>query len=97
VNKSGTEDSLLCEAASGVLTLTQNGHGGNNVLMLDYQGLSCVDNAAEVFNGSYSIDGTNSTGKFAGAMGSGRLTGSVDASSTLTLGNLSGTLLLAHP
>ena len=95
MNKTGLEDSLLCEAASGVLALTQKTNSGN-VLMLDYQGLSCLDSAAFVFNGSYSIDGANSLGKFASAMGSGRLTGSVDGSSTLTLGNLSGTLLLHH-
>jgi hypothetical protein len=88
----GTVNNLACEAASGVLVLTQKGNS-SNVLMLDYQGASCIDNAAFVFNGSYSVDGTKSVGKFAGAMGSGTLTGSVDASSTLTLGNLSGTLL----
>jgi hypothetical protein len=32
--------------------------------------MKCLDSAALVFNGSYSIDGTKSTGKFAGAMGS---------------------------
>jgi hypothetical protein len=73
-------------------------------LTLDYQGLSCatfdvglISQVASVFNGSYAVDGANSAGKFAGAMGSGTLTGSVDANSTLTLGNLNGTLLLAHP
>ncbi len=90
-----TVDNLLCDGASGVLALTQKTNS-SNVLMLDYQGVSCLDSAAYVFNGSYSIDGASSLGKFAGAMGSGRLTGSVDASSTLTLGNLSGTLLLHH-
>jgi len=90
-----TVDNLLCDGASGVLALTQKTNSGN-VLMLDYQGVSCLDSAAYVFNGSYSIDGTSSLGKFAGAMGSGNLTGSVDASSTLTLGNLNGTLLLHH-
>jgi hypothetical protein len=91
----GLVDNLACAGASGVLPLTQKTNSGN-VLMLDYQGLSCLDSAALVFNGSYSIDGTKSLGKFAGAMGSGRLTGSVDGSSTLTIGNLSGTLLLHH-
>lgn len=99
----GTVDNLLCDAAVGALVLTQKGHT-SNVLTLDYQGLSCetfnvgfVAEVAAVFNGSHAVDGANSTGKFAGAMGSGTLTGSVDASSTLTLGNRNGTLLLAHP
>jgi len=87
-----TNTNLACEDASGVLALTQKGHS-SNVLMLDYQGQSCLDEAAYVFSGSYSVDGTKSTGKYAGAKGSGTLTGSVDISSTLTLGNLSGTLL----
>ena len=95
VNKTSYEDNLLCEGSSGILTLTQKLNSGN-VLILDYQGLSCLDSAAEVFNGSFSIDGTNSLGKFAGAMGSGTMTGSVDANSTVTLGNINGTLLLAH-
>jgi hypothetical protein len=98
----GTVDNLLCDAATGALVLTQKTNSGN-VLTLDYQGLSCdtfiagtLTLVAAVFNGSYAVDGGSSLGKFAGAMGSGTLTGSVDGSSTLTLGNLNGTLLLHH-
>ncbi len=92
-----TVNGLACEAASGVLLLTQKSKSAN-VLALDYVGASCLANDTStqiVFNGSYAVNGTSSLGKFAGASGSGTFTASVDVTGTATLGNLNGTLQLS--
>jgi hypothetical protein len=69
----------------------------SNVLALDYSGLTCAGNSQIYFNGGYAVDGTNSLGKFANAVGSGTLSGSLGVTGTLTLGNITGTLELAPP
>ncbi len=95
LNESTTYDGLFCASATGVLELTQKSNG-NNVLALNYQGLDCLDSTATlyVFNGAYTVNDTDSKGKFLNALGSGTFTASVQGSGTITLGNINGTLQL---
>ena len=82
-----------CDEALGTLTLTSKSKAAN-ALVLDYVGTVCVAaSIAFVVNATYFIDGAKSTGKYAGASGSGNLAGSEDAVSGGILGNLNGTLL----
>lgn len=95
--KNTTVGNLACEAASGVLLLTQKAKSAN-VLALDYVGASCLtsDTSTQVvFNGSYAVNGSLSLGKFADASGSGTFTASVGVTGTATLGNINGTLQLS--
>lgn len=95
LNLSALLDNLDCLSAHGVLTLTQKTNA-QNILALDYQGLDCLDDSSSefVFNGAYSVDNSASKGKFAKALGSGTFTAGVQASGTITLGNINGTLQL---
>lgn len=86
-------DNLACESATGVLKLAQKNKPAN-VLALDYQGVICLAVTQAVFNGSFAVDGDASLGKFANALGSGTFTASIAGDSTLTLGNINGTLQL---
>jgi hypothetical protein len=63
----------------------------------DYHGLDCLDNSESefVFNGAYTVNDTESQGKFVNALGSGTFTASVQFTGTFTLGNINGTLQLA--
>jgi hypothetical protein len=96
LNEGSTYNGLACASATGVLTLTQKSNA-NNILALDYQGLDCLDNSesAFVFDGAYSVNDTDSKGKFADALGSGTFTASVQDTGTITLGNINGTLQLS--
>jgi len=81
-----------CDEAFGTLTLASKSKA-SNALVLDYTGTVCVaGGTAFVLNAAYFIDGTKSTGKYAGDTGSGNLAGSENGSSGI-LGNLNGTLL----
>jgi hypothetical protein len=88
-------DNLACESATGTLLMTEKSKS-SNVLALDYQGVVCAASTQFVFNGSYAVNGVASLGKFAGALGSGTFTASIPVSgtSTVTIGDINGTLLL---
>lgn len=94
-NLSSLVDNLACESATGTLLMAQKSKP-SNVLALDYQGLVCLATTQFVFNGSYAVNGTASLGKFAGAIGSGTFTASIPSTgtSTITLGDINGTLML---
>lgn len=88
-------DNLACESATGTLLMAQKSKS-SNVLALDYQGVVCLASSQFVFNGSYAVNATKSLGKFANALGSGTFTASIPVSgtSTITLGDINGTLML---
>jgi len=85
-----------CQAAEGKVTITS----GNlhNSLVLRYTGLACFINGGFLnsqptgITVSYTVDPSASTGKFAGATGTGTISGSEDPSGNI-LGNVSGNIL----
>ena len=79
-----------CVEGFGTATLTAK--SAHNSLVLDYTGMVCGTGSGEVLNAGYFIDGADSTGKYAGATGSGNIAGSEDADGNI-LGNLNGTLV----
>jgi hypothetical protein len=87
----GSLDIGNCDETFGTLTLASKSKA-INALVLDYTGTVCAAGAAFVLNAAYYIDGTTSTGKYAGATGSGNLAGSENGSLGI-LGNVNGTLL----
>jgi hypothetical protein len=81
-----------CDEALGTLTLTSTAKSAA-ALVMEYIGSACVAGGGVVFNGSYYVDGTQSTGKYAGSSGSGNVAGSENITSGAILGNINGTLL----
>jgi hypothetical protein len=81
-----------CESTQGTVTITSGNH--KNSLVLNYVGSACLfTNPLEVITTSYAVDGTKSTGKFAGATGTGLITGSEDPVSGQILGTVSGNII----
>jgi hypothetical protein len=85
-----------CNAAQGKVTITS----GNlhNSLVLLYTGLACfIDNGAITepvgITMSFVIDPVASTGKFAGANGTGSITGNEEPNTGNILGNVNGNIL----
>jgi len=90
----GTDSVGICVQAFGTLVLTSTAKSKTtNALSLDYIGIVCETASENAFllNGTYFVDGSNSTGKFAGATGSGQVIGA-DSGGAIT-GDLNGTLL----
>ena len=84
-----------CDQTFGTVTLTSKGTSANK-LVLDYTGLVCSGfNGSDSFalNASYVVDGKDSTGKFAGASGSGNIAGAEDFTTGSLTGNVNGDLL----
>jgi hypothetical protein len=81
-----------CADTYGTLTLTQKTNSGNT-LIIDYHGFTCsVASDMESVDGTYAIDGADSTGKFVGYNGSGNMGGTENISTGAILGYLNGTI-----
>lgn len=61
-------------------------------IAIDFTGSLCGTSTANTVNAVYTIDPANSTGAFAGANGSGNLSGSRDDTTYKILGSLHGTI-----
>jgi hypothetical protein len=78
----------LCDAALGTMTITTPNN--KNTLVIGYSGWDCLTGASLIgFNGPYTVDGANSTGKFLNAVGGGTMSVNEDSASG---GNFYGTL-----
>ncbi len=81
-----------CADTYGTLTLTQKTNS-KNTLIIDYHGFTCsVAPDTESLDGTYAIDGAESTGKFVGYNGSGNMGGTENINAGAILGNLNGTI-----
>jgi len=80
-----------CDNTSGHVAITSG--SGTNSLVLDYSGLGCTAGSDFGINVSYIVDSSASTGKFAGATGTGLISGSEDPSNGDILGNVSGNII----
>jgi hypothetical protein len=81
-----------CNEGLGTLTLTSTAKAAN-ALVMEYEGSICEAGGGFVLNAAFFIDGTLSSGKYAGASGSGNIAGSENATSGAIQGNINGTLL----
>lgn len=81
-----------CVGGFGTLALTSTTKS-SNALVMEYSGSVCGVGENLVFNGAFFIDASKSTGKYAGASGSGNVAGSENLTSGAILGNINGTLL----
>jgi hypothetical protein len=81
----------VCDDSYGTLTLTQKANK-KNTLVIDYHGFLCGLAGNTTVDGTYLIDGADSTGKFVGYSGSGNLAGSENLTTGAILGNLNGTV-----
>lgn len=80
-----------CNQTQGSVTITSGNH--HNSLVLDYSGLACIFTDYTITM-TYAVDSSASTGKFAGATGTGSITGSEDPTTGNILGNVNGNILL---
>jgi hypothetical protein len=73
-----------CFPVTGVLSLTgAQGGAGLGTLVVDVQGTDCAVGSSttlSTIDGTYVVDGANSTGKFAGAAGGGAVNATTDMS-----------------
>jgi hypothetical protein len=71
-----------CYPVTGSLSLT-GVNAPSNTLVVDLQGVDCAvgpSTTLSAIEATYVVDGVNSTGKFAGATGSGTVGGATDSS-----------------
>ncbi|HUY18755.1 MAG TPA: hypothetical protein VMV15_05970 [Candidatus Binataceae bacterium] len=83
----------ICDEAVGTMTITTPNN--KNTLVIGYNGLDCLTGASLIgFNGPYTVDGANSTGKFLNAVGGGTMSVTEDSNSNF-YGTLNGNILLS--
>jgi len=98
-NSSGPYFIGNCNSAQGHVTITSG--NSKNSLVLRYAGIACfydggiLDGEPVTITMTYTVDPGVSTGKFAGATGTGSITGSEDPGTGNILGTVTGNILLA--
>jgi hypothetical protein len=79
-----------CLVLWGSGTIVEKDHPGQRIAV-DFKGSECDVNSNYTMNAVYFVNGANSHGKWAGATGSGSITGSSDANYKI-LGSIIGTI-----